>query len=302
MALFQVQGNPLASFNLDDSDDDISDESDDDLNNEYSDDDDEDSDDIDIGEVQGLGGLLAINKGNLFPTTGVANLFPTTGVRLQPAPINVQSPTPGGLKLVINGATPAPGLFPPKPVAVIAAPQLINASPKPVDVVTASPKPIAVIAAPQLINASPKPITAPQLINASPKPVVITAPVLAPMPTAFTPQPITTVQLQAPNQKQLNINEILAKMPGISLTVPPVIPGQADDINVLIVKEGDETPEDFEARRRLTLRLVAIPDYKLNNVTAVVAALIMMRKSKLGITYDIDVENAIAYLMNLLQR
>ena len=72
------------------------------------------------------------------------------------------------------------------------------------------------------------------------------------------------------------------------------------DINDILHKETDETPEDFEARRRLTLRLTSIPNYKINNATAVTAGLMMMKKAKLGITYEPDIESALSYLTSLI--
>lgn len=100
-----------------------------------------------------------------------------------------------------------------------------------------------------------------------------------------------------------NVNEILTKMSGISVSTVTPPPEQVPvDINDLLKKEADETPEEFEARRRITLQLASIPDYKLNNTAAVVAGLMLMKKSKLGITYDADVESALTYLTSLLQR
>ena len=101
----------------------------------------------------------------------------------------------------------------------------------------------------------------------------------------------------------LDVESILSKMPGISVTAITPPPSQVPaDINDIIQKEDAENDDDFEARRRLTLLLASIPDYRLNNATAVTAGHIMMKKSKLGVTYDSDVESAIAYLVALLQR
>jgi hypothetical protein len=92
-------------------------------------------------------------------------------------------------------------------------------------------------------------------------------------------------------------------MQGISVATLTPYPAQIPaDINELLQKETDETPEDFEARRRLTLQLASIQDYKLNNVSAVTAGLMMMKKAKLGLTYEQDVEAALSYLTSLLQR
>ena len=103
-----------------------------------------------------------------------------------------------------------------------------------------------------------------------------------------------------PTAKAVDVETIMAKMPGINLT--GMVQGQVDaNINDML-KQGDkESPEDFEARRRLTLKLASIPNYKLNNATAVTAGFIMMEKAKTGITYDPDVEAAILYLTTLIQ-
>ena len=118
------------------------------------------------------------------------------------------------------------------------------------------------------------------------------------------PQKALAPQLPAqPAATTLDVNAILTNMPGITVSTVTPPPGHVPaDINDLLKKETDETTEDFEARRRLTLQLASIPDYKLNNVAAVTAGLIMMKKSKLGVSYDPDVEAAITYLTALLNR
>lgn len=121
------------------------------------------------------------------------------------------------------------------------------------------------------------------------------------VPQTMPPQPTIATLPPRSIPKTVDVEAILSKMPGISVTA--VAPSQVPaDINDYVRKEADETPEDFEARRRITLKLSSIPDYKLNNTTAVVAGSIMMRKAKLGLTYDPDVEAAISYLTALLQR
>ena len=123
---------------------------------------------------------------------------------------------------------------------------------------------------------------------------------LAITPPTTVPAPILPAQ---PPAKTIDVAAILEKMQGISVATVTPSPAQIPaDINDLLQKEADETPEDFEARRRLTLQLASIPDYKLNNSTAVTAGLIMMKKAKLGLTYDPDVEAAVSYLTSLLQR
>lgn len=118
-----------------------------------------------------------------------------------------------------------------------------------------------------------------------------------------TQQNLATETKRPTKSRTVNVAVILEKMPGISISGNTPAPTRVSaDINDILQKEADETLEDFEARRILTLKLVSIPDYKLNNSTAVIAGLIMMKKSKLGITYDNDVESAIGYLTALLAR
>ncbi len=100
---------------------------------------------------------------------------------------------------------------------------------------------------------------------------------------------------------EADMNLIVTKMVGINIGQNQGVP-LAADINDLIVREDTESAEDFEARRRLTLKLAAMQDYKLNNVAAVTVAQMMMKKAKLNIEYETDVESAIEYLMSLLQR
>lgn len=115
--------------------------------------------------------------------------------------------------------------------------------------------------------------------------------------------PLTPALAGQPPAKTVDVATILAKMPGITVATATSPAAQATaDINDLVQNEADEIPEDFEARRRLTLKLASIPDYKLNNTTAVTAGHLLMKKSKLGVNYDPDVEAALAYLTALLQR
>ena len=73
-------------------------------------------------------------------------------------------------------------------------------------------------------------------------------------------------------------------------------------IEDIICRETWESLQEFQARKILTLKLEAIPDYKINNMTAVVIASMMMKKAKLGLEYDENVEKSITYLMELLGR
>jgi len=133
--------------------------------------------------------------------------------------------------------------------------------------------------------------------------------VVASIPQISGLKPITGLQItpsiaKLPEKKPtVDIEAILVKMPNITISAGTAVPPQvAADINDMLQREADETLDDFEARRRLTIKLASIPDYKLSNTAAVTAGFIMMKKSKLGITYDPDIESAIAYLTALLQR
>jgi hypothetical protein len=74
------------------------------------------------------------------------------------------------------------------------------------------------------------------------------------------------------------------------------------DINDLFEKEASESDSDYEARRILTLKVVSIPDFKINNATALTVGYLISKKAKLGLNYDPDIENALMYVSNLLQR
>jgi len=74
------------------------------------------------------------------------------------------------------------------------------------------------------------------------------------------------------------------------------------NIEDMLHRDSDETFEDYQSRKVLTLKLASIPDYTLNNATAVTIASMMMKKAKLGLVYDANVEKAIYYLLGLLHR
>lgn len=297
MATFPLfPANPATGDNFDDYDDedenDLSDDSDDDLTVPVFDLDDLDDSDDNSDDGSGEGGpppitanlaqLFALKKGGPPP-------FPVAGgnVRIPPAPITIPSPVgkplvaapiqaPGGLRLAVQPRAPAPA--PGLTQTVIQGPVIPRALP------TGT---IPLVAQPVLkpIGAAP---LAPRLGGLTLQPVV---------------QPLAPVLAAQPTAKTVDVEGILSKMSGINVsTITPLVGQIPADINDIIKKENDESPEDFEARRRLTLQLANIPDYKLNNVTAVTAGLMLMKKSKLGLGYDADVEAALSYLTALLQR
>jgi len=265
-----------------------------------SDEDDEDDEDDEFGESERnlaphreLAQLLNLGKSNL--------TVPTMTQRVPVQPITVPKPiVPNtGLTLAVMPPVQAPPITVPRPLTGLttAPPITVPQVPRPLTGLTMAP-PITV---PQV----PGPLTG--LTMAPPITVPRTAPALNITPNIPPIAPITapTVPHLAPQPaaKNIDIAAILAKMPGITIaTVTPPAGQVPADINDLLQKEADESEADFEARRRLTLLLAGIPDYKLNNATAVTAGHLMMKKSKLGVTYDPDVESAIAYLAALLQR
>lgn len=140
----------------------------------------------------------------------------------------------------------------------------------------------------------------------------IIVPNIAPLQGIATPVPVlegpTLIGGGVPKatKAQLSPNELaelLSKMPGIPVAgVTPAPANVSTDVTEFVQQGIDETPEDFESRKRLTVRLATIPDYALNNVTAATAASMLMKKAKLGLTYDANVESALSYLTGLLQR
>lgn len=97
--------------------------------------------------------------------------------------------------------------------------------------------------------------------------------------------------------------ELLSKMPGVGVAgVTPAPAAVPADVTEYVQQGIDETSDDFESRKRLTVSLASIPDYQLNNVTAATVASMLMKKAKLGLTYDANVESALSYLTALLQR
>lgn len=167
-------------------------------------------------------------------------------------------------------------------------------------VVLPIPVPRANIPQPRVTQPQPQP--QPQL-----KPVtlsVATAPQLSPLQLSVSTKPMVTQPILKPGAKKQqqtvqSIESILAKMPGIN--IKPVSNFVPANINDILSKESDETPMDFERRKRLTMTLSTIPQFRINNTTAVTAGLMLMKKSRLGITYDVEIEAALDYLLSLVQ-
>ena len=298
---------------------------------------DSDSDDDDILDSElALGTPPRVTE--LFNLKKPSINFPTSSYTTQsvspPVPrLNTSTITPPRLPPVpqLNTSSIAPPRLPPVPqlntTAPIRLPQL-NPSSTPLSIPQLNPSTVP-LSIPQL-NPSTVPPSIPQINPSQPLTIPQINTSILPPQAANILQVNTLPQAPQPNipqlkpqisqisqisqipvqktrkQKGLNANEIeeiISKMPNItvsSITSPTF--QISPDINDLLQKEQDEDDDDFETRKSLTLQLASIPDYKINNATAVTAAHMMMKKSKLGIGYDPDMENAIAVLVTLLQR
>ena len=61
------------------------------------------------------------------------------------------------------------------------------------------------------------------------------------------------------------------------------------DIDDIIIQDFNESDEQFLARKKLTHTIVKLN--KLNHVTAVTCARLMINKVMLGTTYEVEIEN-----------
>jgi hypothetical protein len=103
--------------------------------------------------------------------------------------------------------------------------------------------------------------------------------------------------------KILDVEAELKKIPGMSIMGITESPGIIKpDINDILKREENETENDFEIRRRLTLKLASSPHFKINNSTAVVVATMMTNKAKLGLVYEENVEAVLDELKKALQQ
>ena len=94
--------------------------------------------------------------------------------------------------------------------------------------------------------------------------------------------------------------EYLGKLSGLTImgSTSETVQG-SPDITVLLKKENGETEEVFQMRKRLTLRLAGIPNFPLNNLTAVTAARMAVNKATLAVKYAKQVEDILDYLLKL---
>jgi hypothetical protein len=72
-------------------------------------------------------------------------------------------------------------------------------------------------------------------------------------------------------------------------------------ISALLVRDVSESEEDFELRKRLALSFANLTVPKINDLTAVTAARMVVNKAKLGVTYSEREEIALNYLLRLIQ-
>ena len=68
----------------------------------------------------------------------------------------------------------------------------------------------------------------------------------------------------------------------------------------VLCRETCETLGEFEARKILTTKLLSLPEYKINPMSAVVIASMMIKKAKFGLVYDDNVEQTITFLTEQL--
>ena len=106
-------------------------------------------------------------------------------------------------------------------------------------------------------------------------------------------------QTTKPKSTQINPANIqIPDLTGISIIGFTQQPTTVDtNLSDLFRQELDESLEYFELRKQLTLRLSEIPDYKLNPITALTLGYCIMKKARLGVSYELRVERAMAYVL-----
>lgn len=201
---------------------------------------------------------------------------------------------PPGLRGLLGGAVPPPGVTVPPPGVV--SPTRGTGGGRTIMAPALGVPPPTVKLGP-----IPPPTVAPRL-QLNVQPAVGVPPPTVPPPTVAVPAIVPPPTVAAPAPARVSPEELATKLAGITIDgITPATNPVAPDINDLLHKEASESDEDFEARRRLTLRLAAIENYHLNNATAVVLGHMMMRKSRLGIKYDTDIEAGINQVLKLVE-
>jgi hypothetical protein len=258
-----------------------------------------------------LGGLRMTTLAPPAPTKLTLNIQPTA----VPSPFPV-TPTavPSPFALPTTTALPSPFALP-TPTAV--------PSPFTLPTTTALPSPTGVPRPTTLTTGVPlpTPTNVPQVSAATMLPKTGGVP-LTLLPTGQVAQPtgLTLAPMPKPNipsvggldvvkpttpalAPSMDAVSLLEKLPGITITaLTPAALQTSPDINNLMQKEADESDDEFEARRRLTLRLteIMIGGNKINNAAAVVIGFIMMKKSKLGVEYDPEIEATLRSIVKAL--
>jgi archaellum component FlaC len=71
---------------------------------------------------------------------------------------------------------------------------------------------------------------------------------------------------------------------------------------LLLIQEDTESEKNFLMRKTLTKKIATLDNPKINWISAMVVSSMIMKKANLGVTYSKDIEEAITYLMNLLEQ
>ena len=214
-------------------------------------------------------------------------------------------PKPRGRAPVAAAA--APVKLPPKIVLNVHKPG-VAPTPTPPAAGTATPPMFGILARNPIPLPKPIPTSLPSLSGLAAKPVLPSLPGLAKPGTSTLPSlPSLPGKSLPPAAKPFNLTvapatleTLVQKMPGITLDTKVLTSTTASDINDLLVAEEAETTTDFEARRRLTLQIANLPNYKLNNVTVVTLGFLIMKRAKLGLSYGPDIDLSLDYLLNYL--
>lgn len=99
------------------------------------------------------------------------------------------------------------------------------------------------------------------------------------------------------------MDSLADKMPGINVTDPTLtinIPLVDSNLYNLLQRESYETFTDYEIRKRLTIIISNLVE--LNTITAMVLAHMIIKKLKYNVYYGSDIEFAINYILQELQK
>ena len=127
---------------------------------------------------------------------------------------------------------------------------------------------------------------------------------LAPMTKGKTIVPITNTKpkiklnVAKPTVDRATIERIGQEMRGINLE--EIEASEFADVNDILFIEPDETETEFQARSTLTHKILDVAELEFSNLAAVVVAFMMMKKAKLGVTYDNVLESLLKRVRSLL--